>query len=259
MSTSSPSRDEAIPRLSSKASEPTISRFRVKWGFTLIELLVVISIIAILAAILFPVFAQAREKARAANCLSNQKQIALAFSMYSQDYDEVLPMAVDATANTWWETSIVPYVRNGGLGGILSCTSAPSRAHAYSMNWSVNGRSLAAMRDPADTILTADGVQAPRLANPEDRLPQAGPYFFYSYPGLGESLWTVTPNLQNGVGDPNATIRAELPDSDVDQAQGLMRFRHHQGVNASFVDGHTKYIRKGASRLRQWDPVFQTD
>jgi hypothetical protein len=127
------------------------------------------------------------------------------------------------------------------------------------MNWSVNGRSLAAMRDPADTILTADGVQAPRLANPEDRLPQAGPYCFYSYPGLGESLWTVTPNLQNSVGDPNATIRAELPDSDVDQAQGLMRFRHHQGVNASFVDGDTKYIRKGASRLRQWDPVFQGD
>ncbi|UCH34100.1 MAG: prepilin-type N-terminal cleavage/methylation domain-containing protein, partial [Armatimonadota bacterium] len=62
-------------------------------GFTLIELLVVIAIIAILAAILFPVFARAREAARKATCLSNLKQIALAAIMYAQDYDEVLPAA----------------------------------------------------------------------------------------------------------------------------------------------------------------------
>src|SRR5438876_10608071 len=59
-------------------------------GFTLIELLVVIAIIAILAAILFPVFAQARDKARGAACLSNAKQIALALGMYTQDHDETL-------------------------------------------------------------------------------------------------------------------------------------------------------------------------
>ena len=61
-------------------------------GFTLIELLVVIAIIAILAAILFPVFAQAREKARSISCLNNTKQIAIAYTMYTQDYDEVSPM-----------------------------------------------------------------------------------------------------------------------------------------------------------------------
>ena len=59
-------------------------------GFTLIELLVVVAIIAILAAILFPVFARAREKARQSTCQSNQKQIALAMRMYMQDYDETL-------------------------------------------------------------------------------------------------------------------------------------------------------------------------
>ncbi|MGQ9487030.1 MAG: prepilin-type N-terminal cleavage/methylation domain-containing protein [Armatimonadota bacterium] len=62
-------------------------------GFTLIELLVVIAIIAILAAILFPVFAQARESARQTSCTSNQKQLALSVLMYAQDYDETFPMS----------------------------------------------------------------------------------------------------------------------------------------------------------------------
>src|SRR5437588_7376558 len=83
-------------------------------GFTLIELLVVIAIIAILAAILFPVFAQAREKARSASCLSNNKQIALAFGMYKQDYDETYPPAVFTDPNLgdiWWEIGVGPYIK----------------------------------------------------------------------------------------------------------------------------------------------------
>jgi prepilin-type N-terminal cleavage/methylation domain-containing protein/prepilin-type processing-associated H-X9-DG protein len=226
-------------------------------GFTLIELLTVVAIIAILAGILFPVFSQAREKARAASCLSNARQIAMAFSMYNQDFDELYPPAVDVVNNAWWEGMVGPYIKGGSLGGILTCPSAPSRAYAYSMNWSMSGKSEATASNPAETILTADGVQAPRLANAVDKLPNAGPYFFYTYPGLGESMWTVPPNLASGTGDPNATIRTDLPDTDTDQAEGLLRFRHHEGVNASFVDGHTKYLRKGASTLSQWDPLFQ--
>src|SRR5215510_8297848 len=73
-----------------------------KGGFTLIELLVVIAIIAILAAILFPVFAQAREKARAISCLSNTKQLATAGLMYVQDYDETFPTAFGMRQGQQW-------------------------------------------------------------------------------------------------------------------------------------------------------------
>jgi prepilin-type N-terminal cleavage/methylation domain-containing protein/prepilin-type processing-associated H-X9-DG protein len=76
-----------------------------KAAFTLIELLVVIAIIAVLAAILFPVFARAREKARQATCLSNQKQIAAAVMMYVQDYDETFPFVLDQSANCMFDTT----------------------------------------------------------------------------------------------------------------------------------------------------------
>lgn len=80
-------------------------------GFTLIELLVVIAIIAILAAILFPVFARAREKARQTSCLSNLKQIGLGALMYAQDYDEILPSGARQEAVAWYDI-IQPYIKN---------------------------------------------------------------------------------------------------------------------------------------------------
>jgi prepilin-type N-terminal cleavage/methylation domain-containing protein/prepilin-type processing-associated H-X9-DG protein len=95
-----------------------------KSAFTLIELLVVIAIIAILAAILFPVFAQAREKARAISCLSNEKQLALAVLMYNQDYDENYPMgnALWDGNGAWigngggnWGAAVTPYIKANGL------------------------------------------------------------------------------------------------------------------------------------------------
>jgi prepilin-type N-terminal cleavage/methylation domain-containing protein len=115
-------------------------------GFTLIELLVVIAIIAILAAILFPVFAKAREKARQTKCLSNQRQIALACMMYAQDNDETLP----AAASVW--TSI------GIDAKILVCpTTGDTQPIGYSYNNYIGGEALGDVDTPTQATLTMDG------------------------------------------------------------------------------------------------------
>jgi prepilin-type N-terminal cleavage/methylation domain-containing protein len=115
-------------------------------GFTLIELLVVIAIIAILAAILFPVFAKAREKARQTKCLSNQRQIALACMMYAQDNDETLP----TSSNIW--TSI------GIDAKILVCpTTGDTQPIGYSYNNFVSGEALGDVDGPTSATLTMDG------------------------------------------------------------------------------------------------------
>jgi len=227
-------------------------------GFTLIELLVVIAIIAILAAILFPVFAQAREKARSAACLSNGKQIALAISMYAQDYDETFPFSYTQVTDQRWEDVVQPYIKTGNKGGILTCPSAASAGYAYSINPAMEGRSLAYAGNPADTIITADAAQVPNIdaQAKASGLPRTQPWFLYSAVG-GEKYWNPAPNFKSNAGDPLATLVPGLPNEDTKNAQGLARFRHNEGVNASFADGHTKYVRNGAFRLNQWKPEYQ--
>ncbi len=150
-------------------------------GFTLIELLVVIAIIAILAAILFPVFAQAREKARQTSCLSNTRQYATATLMYTQDYDETFPFSaiMNGTCVSSFYFAVVPYVKNNQITVCPSETQALSTQQAlgapctgtppftsYSVNNMVfvNGfipnaapRSLAGLNLPAESFLFYDG------------------------------------------------------------------------------------------------------
>ncbi len=121
-------------------------------GFTLIELLVVIAIIAILAAILFPVFAKAREKARQTTCLNNQRQIAIAISMYVQDHDEAF-MSSDATA---WSAKLAAY----NEASIYDCPTLTGRGTntqpEYAFNSQLLGSALGDVENPAATVMTCD-------------------------------------------------------------------------------------------------------
>jgi prepilin-type N-terminal cleavage/methylation domain-containing protein/prepilin-type processing-associated H-X9-DG protein len=150
----------------------TLHRSRTQ-AFTLIELLVVIAIIAILAAILFPVFAQAREQARKTVCLSNTKQIGLACAMYVQDYDETFPLAW-GTTGAWWE-HLDPYIKSPGVnvnagtlsaGGIWTCPSdtqsnVPTSRISYSSNALIMGGGAPVWNYPLDPPKTLAAIDRP--------------------------------------------------------------------------------------------------
>jgi prepilin-type N-terminal cleavage/methylation domain-containing protein/prepilin-type processing-associated H-X9-DG protein len=116
-------------------------------GFTLIELLVVIAIIAILAAILFPVFARAREKARQTTCTSNQRQIAASLQMYAQDHEEVLPLA-----ETVWKDI------NPDPGTLVCPTKGKQTPNGYLYHRYLGGTALGEVTDPTLMMMTVDGV-----------------------------------------------------------------------------------------------------
>ncbi|MEO6907858.1 MAG: DUF1559 domain-containing protein [Abditibacteriaceae bacterium] len=134
-----------------------------KKGFTLIELLVVIAIISILAAILFPVFARARENARRASCMSNLKQIGLGYLMYAQDYDErTCPSDANPTPGSQPMYILLdPYIKSTQ---VWSCPSAPAAVlpisygynYDYLCKFYAQAVSLAAIQSPSQTIMFAD-------------------------------------------------------------------------------------------------------
>jgi prepilin-type N-terminal cleavage/methylation domain-containing protein/prepilin-type processing-associated H-X9-DG protein len=191
-------------------------------AFTLIELLVVIAIIAILAAILFPVFAQAREKARSVSCLSNIRQVGLATALYTHDYDETLPPWRVSNLLYWVggrDLAGLPLDKARGLlypytksGAIQQCPSYVGGKHlggtGFGYNSFVSGSTLAKLNTPAEMLLFAD----------------AGIPNFPTMGQIGETIVVQPPNYWN-------------PSPEMD-------FRHQGFANIVWADGHTKPIKK---------------
>ncbi len=189
-------------------------------GFTLIELLVVIAIIAILAAILFPVFARAREKARQASCSSNLKQIALGALMYAQDYDERTLPGGNWDGKHYWQLNIYPYTKNEQIFACPSRGDNPFDYHGQRLyrgyaNPTHRGQMLADIEVPAQTVMTGDGVH-PAVPYPQGCTPGCC--------GAWRSVYRGG-YCHDTDGDPE-------PDD----------MSHNQGNNCAFFDGHVKWL-----------------
>jgi prepilin-type N-terminal cleavage/methylation domain-containing protein/prepilin-type processing-associated H-X9-DG protein len=229
-----------------------------KLGFTLIELLVVIAIIAILAAILFPVFAQAKAAAKKTVCLSNNKQLSLGAIMYANDYDDEFPYqasgdpgltyygepyingAMDPTAATNWDRGIYPYVKSYGLylcpvatdqdgldGWGCFETSGPLSGKptafcgSYGLNALAAGKSNTVMPSPAGTVLMSETSAKQKTSI---SIPSWQPYGVNCSGYLGTPASNYCPDGTDG------------PTTDV----------NHTGGNYGFADGHSKYSLKSA-------------
>jgi prepilin-type N-terminal cleavage/methylation domain-containing protein/prepilin-type processing-associated H-X9-DG protein len=237
-----------------------MARRRSSNAFTLIELLVVIAVIAILAAILFPVFAQAREKARSASCAANMRQIATAWLMYAQDYDETFPLSAvrrsENAGQVYWPELVDPYIKGGvqhtpGPDGltiqaehrsIFTCpdyeTPAPDQDEAGNKRDTLSpavGRFAVSSYAPNITITSHWSLLGQSFLKP----PYATSETVGTLAAIGEPARIVMlaenhdlpPESWGGGGSNNWTRAAR---------------RHSGGANYALVDGHVKWYRGGS-------------
>ncbi|HEY3332214.1 MAG TPA: DUF1559 domain-containing protein [Capsulimonadaceae bacterium] len=236
-----------------------------KSGFTLIELLVVIAIIAILAAILFPVFAKAREKARGTACTSNLKQISLAFAQYTQDYDELFPcgkyQAAGAGANggQGWAGQIFPYLK---AQAIFVCPSDPTppvtnySVMSYEYNQLLDSKygnnpgttSLSKLTAPANIVCLYE-VQGAQIAwfqaAPTSDASSPAQIGYPGYYAGSSSIKYATGNMGSPFTSTNYYTATPV---------------HTEGSNWLAADGHVKWLRgekvsNGGAAANATDPA----
>ncbi len=254
-------------------------RTRLARGFTLIELLVVIAIIAILAAILFPVFAQAREKARAISCLSNEKQIGLAIMQYTQDNDEFYPLAQrDASAGEiasmpgataadpiTWQWAVNPYVKNGNktasantghfelTGGVWNCPDFPVQDASRQYGINVHMAGDVSQYGPNDFGARYPSATLAQVISPASKILVGEKGYLGGDPTKKDFSDVKLMTLQWAWHKNNFDLsEATRADQDNDSQSNtwpwssiMPRFRHNNTCNVIFADGHVKAIQMG--------------
>ena len=205
-------------------------------GFTLIELLVVIAIIVILAAILFPVFARARENARRSSCQSNLKQLALGVAQYTQDYDESFPFIRDYTSSTtgyrgFWSKWIMPYVKSEQIFDCPSVSGTVAPLNEFSEGYFDYGAN-------SGLLYEANFNSVKRLSQLEKPA---------EMPMLGDNNRTAsTAELNTG------KFFIHRPSDGVTQYMNLVGDRHLETCNLAFADGHVKSFKMNKLSTLVW-------